>query len=78
MAREWLGKYSGSWVPHYTAVVKSRMEVHLFPAIGKRPISAITAPELLTLLRRIEGQSITTAHRALRGTTKKSLPVQGP
>ena len=66
VAREWLDKYSGSWVPHYTAVIKSRMEAHLFPAIGKRPISAITAPELLVLLRRIESQSVTTAHRALR------------
>jgi integrase len=38
----------------------------LFPWIGKRPISDITAPELLAVVRRIEERgALETAHRAL-------------
>lgn len=37
----------------------------LFPPLGKRPISYITAPELLKVLRRVESRgAIDTAHRA--------------
>ena len=66
VAREWLEKYSGSWVPHYKATVQGRLEQNIFPSLGKRPIKSISAPELLAVLRRIEGQSLTTAHRAMR------------
>jgi hypothetical protein len=34
----------------------------VFPWIGKRPISEITAPELLTVLRRIEHRALEAAH----------------
>jgi len=42
-----------------------RLEVDIFPWIGKRPISEIMAPEILAALRRIENRgAIETAHRA--------------
>lgn len=49
-----------------TAVRERRLlEKDLAPYIGTRPIADITAPELLTVLRRIEGRgTIETAHRA--------------
>lgn len=41
------------------------MERDIFPWLGSRPVSAITAPELLTCLRRIEARgALDTAHRA--------------
>lgn len=41
------------------------MEKDIFPWLGSRPVSAITAPELLTCLRRIEARgALDTAHRA--------------
>ncbi len=66
VAREWLDKYSGTWTPHYAETIKSRLESNIFPALGKRPIKAISAPELLAVLRKVEGNSLTTAHRAMR------------
>jgi hypothetical protein len=41
-----------------------RSEKDLFPQIGKRPLEAITPPELLAALRRVESRgAIETAHR---------------
>ena len=40
------------------------LEKDLFPSIGNRPISKITAPELLAVLRKIEDRTIDIAHRA--------------
>ena len=33
-----------------------RLEFNVFPYIGARPIKAITAPELLAVLRRVEAR----------------------
>lgn len=54
VAREWLtGIYRDSVVPeHYTRQVR-RLEMHVFPRLGDRPLDSITAPELLDVLRRI-------------------------
>jgi integrase len=42
----------------------SRLERDLFPWIGKRPIAAIKAPELLAVLRRVESRgALESAHR---------------
>lgn len=38
----------------YADKLKRRLEMHLFPHIGPRPISQITAPELLECLRKVE------------------------
>jgi len=41
------------------------LEVDVFPWLGDRPISEITAPDVLKVLRRIEGRgTLDTAHRA--------------
>ncbi len=41
------------------------MEKDIFPWLGGRPVAEITAPEVLTALRRIEGRgTLDTAHRA--------------
>src|SRR5690606_7550860 len=42
------------------------LEVDIFPWLGKRPIAEIKAPELLAVLRRIEGRgALETTHRAM-------------
>jgi len=47
--------------------VMGRLQKYVFPAIGNRPIAAITAPELLEFLRKIEAQGhVETAHRTLQ------------
>lgn len=66
IAREWHSKQNATWSESYAAKTLSRFERDLFPWIGKRPIIEITAPELLSALRRIESRgAIETAHRAL-------------
>jgi len=51
---------------HKEKVIR-RFELYLFPWIGKKPISSITAPQMLETLRRIEKQNkVETAHRTLQ------------
>ncbi len=66
IAREWISKYSANWAQGYTRTVIGRLELNVFPWLGNRPISEISAPELLATIRRIENRGILeTAHRVL-------------
>lgn len=43
----------------------------MFPVLGAKPVNQITAPELLAVLRRIEGRgAIDTAHRTLQDCSR--------
>lgn len=65
IAREWYAKHSPGWAETHSSKIIRRLEKDVFPWIGGRPISEITAQELLTVLRRIEGRgTLDTAHRA--------------
>ncbi|HUQ38402.1 MAG TPA: integrase arm-type DNA-binding domain-containing protein [Aestuariivirga sp.] len=66
VAREWIRKFSSTWVAGHQDRVVRRFERDIFPWIGRRPIAELTAPDLLTLARRIESRgALETAHRAL-------------
>ena len=56
IAREWHTKFSPQWVVSHRGDVLRRLERDAFPWLGGRPIGEITAPELLTVLRRIESR----------------------
>jgi len=65
ITREWYGKFLHTWVKGHADKTLNLMEKDLFPWIGNRPISNITPPELLAVLRRIESRgALDTAHRA--------------
>lgn len=65
VAREWYAKHSKRWVPSHGEKIIRRLERDVFPWIGSRPISQITPPELLAVLRRVESRgALETAHRA--------------
>lgn len=67
VAREWFAKYSATWVPSHGDRILRRLERDIFPWLGGRPVAEINAPELLTVLRRIEDRgALETAHRALQ------------
>lgn len=67
IAREWFAKHLHTWVPAHSDRLLSRLENDVFPWIGKQPITTISAPELLTVLRRIEDRgALETAHRAMQ------------
>ena len=66
VAREWYAKHSPNWAEHHADRIIRRFERDIFPWIGGRPIAEIIAPELLSVVRRIEGRgALETAHRAL-------------
>lgn len=65
IAREWFAKHSPGWAVSHADKIIQRLEKDVFPWLGGRPIAEITAPELLTTLRRIEARgALDTAHRA--------------
>ena len=65
IAREWFSKFSPTWTSSHGDRILRRLERDIFPWIGKRPIVEVKAPELLTVLRRIEERgAVETAHRA--------------
>jgi integrase len=67
IAREWYERFSPRWVPSHGERIIKRLERDIFPWLGKQPIRDITAPALLSALRRIETRgAMETAHRALQ------------
>ncbi len=65
VAREWFAKFSTRWAASHADKVIRRLERDVFPWIGSKPIAALTAPDVLAVLRRIESRdAIETAHRA--------------
>lgn len=66
IAREWFAKKSQSWVPSHSDRIIRRLENDVFPWLGGKPVADIKAPELLSIIRRIEERGANeTAHRAL-------------
>jgi integrase len=66
VAREWYVKLSPNWAASHGDRTIRRFERDIFPWIGARPIAEISAPELLSVVRRIESRgALETAHRAL-------------
>jgi integrase len=64
VAKEWLELQTKSLASETISILSARLDSGLYPYIGSRPISAITAQELLGALRRIEARGRhETAHR---------------
>lgn len=65
VAREWFAKNKTNWAPTHADKIILRLQNDVFPWIGSNPIAKITAPQLLTVFRRIEQRgTLDTAHRA--------------
>ena len=65
IAEEWIGKFKHMWTESHLKNVSGRLQRDIYPWIGNRPVGEITAPELLSVLRRIEERGhIESAHRA--------------
>ena len=67
IAREWFLKFQPTWAASHADKIITRLEKDVFPWLGVKPIAAINAPEILAVIRRIEGRgALDTAHRALQ------------
>lgn len=65
IGREWFEKNRATWAPSHSDKIIKRLENDVFPWLGGKAIAEITAPDVLTVLRRIEGRgTLDTAHRA--------------
>jgi integrase len=58
VAREWHSNNVGRWTPGYAEDILHRLKLYIFPDLGSRPIKAISAPELLSVLRKLEAQNL--------------------
>lgn len=66
VAREWFANRRDEWAPSYGDKIIRRLEVDVFPWLGREHVGSITPPQLLDVLRKIEARGvIETAHRAL-------------
>ncbi len=64
VAREWFVKNNSVWTAKHADTIISRLQNNIFPWLGSVEISAVTAPMLLEVLRRIEERgALETAHR---------------
>lgn len=67
VAREWHAKRAPGLAESHVKKIIRRLEIYIFPWLGGRPISEITPPELLAVMRKVENQGILeTAHRVLQ------------
>lgn len=57
LANEWLAYNAPRWAPSTAYKAALYLKNELIPALGKRPVTQITRPELVEFLRRIEGRS---------------------
>lgn len=65
IGREWLQHWGKSIVPAQVKKATTRLEKDVFPWLGQKSISTITAPEILQTLQRIEGRgAVYTGHKA--------------
>ena len=66
VARDWFSVRKSEWAASYADKIIRRLEMDVFPWVGKDPIASLTPPQVLTVLRRIESRGVLeTAHRAL-------------
>jgi integrase len=71
VAREWaISYFTNKSASHKERTVK-RLENYIFPWLGNKPISEITAPQILEVVKRIENlNKLETAHRTLQATSQ--------
>lgn len=56
VAREWHAQQAAAWAPSHSVRVLSRLERYAFPVLGHRPVAQIEPPDVLALLRPLEGR----------------------
>lgn len=67
VAAEWMARHLATKADAHRVRVFRRLHRDILPFVGERPVDAITAPQVLAVVRQIEaGGAIETAHRALQ------------
>ena len=71
MFSEWHDNKKDEWSGSYGTDVMQRAECYLLPFIGNKPISDITAPDMLKLLKNIESQNKIDTLDKIRGIASR-------
>lgn len=67
LALEWHEAHKAKWVQSTAFKTKRQLETHIFPLLGHRPTSSITALDLLAVLKRIKAAYTATRLREVCG-----------
>lgn len=62
----WLEKFKSKWSESHYSGIQARLSRYVYRSIGKRPMDALTTPELLTVLERIARHSPETARKTMQ------------
>ena len=66
VARDWFATQSPKWAESHSGKIIRRLEMYVFPKLGRQPIAEIKPREVLEVIRGIEKTGyIETAYRAL-------------
>lgn len=66
VCRAWYAEHAPAWVPDYARGVNRRLEMNIYPWLGKLPIAKVTSGMLLECLQRVvDRRAVETAHRTL-------------
>jgi integrase len=66
VAREWHEKQAPGWSVGYQQKTLATLIKNVFPYIGSRPITEISTPELLVIVRRLESRGAISSAHAIR------------
>ena len=67
VVREWFAKHAPNWADGHSSRVISQLKRDVFPWIGGKPVTTVTASQLLLVVRRVEERgALETAHRLLQ------------
>ena len=69
VAWEWFAKKESETKSSHSSKIKGRLNRYILPEIGEYPISEITAPVLLTALRKLESKGLLETAKRVRGLT---------
>lgn len=70
-AKIWVEQQRPIWTPRYAALVAKQFEKDVYPELGAIPITGITAPMIIAVLRPIEKRgAVETAHRVRQRMTE--------
>lgn len=67
VARNWHELNIGKWTKRHAAKLMRRLELHIFPGVGNKPVAEISALEVVELIRALEKENKTeTTHKVLQ------------
>ena len=75
LAREWHAYRTPRWAKSTADKTATYLESDLLPALGNRPVKAITRPELAELIRRIESRGGVQRHQKGSPVVEPDIPL---